>query len=133
MTETIEQKLTEEATFGDLVEVTLKDRNFCALHTDNGITIFESNASELPADEHRILHVAGYYGGWYDSRYEDQGIQMVEHVGGEKFLCLNPTVHDISAVSKIHSTGAGHIKVPLSTIDSYSIKSQERRGLRVVN
>lgn len=133
MTNTIEERLIAEANFGDLVEVTLREGNFCALHTEGGITIFESNAKELPVDEHRILHAVGYYGGMTDTKYEDQGTQMVEHAGGEILVCLNPTVHDINAVSQIHSTGAGYVKVPLSAIESYSIKGKERRGLRVVN
>lgn len=132
MTETIEEKLTNEADFGDLVEVTLREGNFCALHTDKEIIIFESTTL-VPANEHRILNVVGYYGGITDTKYEDKGNVMIEHSRGEKFLCLNPTVHDKRAVVKLHCTGAGYVKVPLSAIDSYLIKSQERRGLRVVN
>ncbi|MEK6938525.1 MAG: hypothetical protein AABX04_05755 [Nanoarchaeota archaeon] len=120
----ITERLQEEATFGDLLEVSLRKECSSALHHQKEIIV--GSLSKNDADEYGIVSICGYYGGVKSFDKQDNRLK-------EEMLCLNPTVHRADAIKELHYTGEGLIKVPLSAVVSYKILTSERRGLRVVN
>ena len=114
------ERLEQQVTFGDLIEIVLNEGDFCAEHEGGDINIYQTTTdSEIPKQEFGIQYACGYYG----------GIRGTE----EQFLCLNPTIHRVDAIARLHFQGDGLVKIPLSAIASYEILSAKRRGLRVVN
>ncbi len=138
---TLIERLQEEADFGDLVEVALKDGEFCTRHEPDGIIVFPCNTDPNVEEEFGIKYLCGYYGGITNRRNRGTaglvggGIVAVylDYPDAEKFLCLDPTLHRKDALRELHFSGEGHVKIPVSAIASYKILSTENRGFKVIN
>lgn len=136
----IEEKLKEEADFGDIVEITLKsDLDYCASH-EKGRVIISQREKDAEYQERAILYVVGYYGGMRNGIFKEslgiseKGVTPVFiHYPAETMVCLDPTVHRKDALDTLKFQGKGLVMVPISAIDYYNILSKTRRGLSVVN
>ena len=140
MEKNIEEKLKEEANFGDLVEVTLnQDLDYCARHENDRI-IITPREKDVEYQERAIIHITGYYGGMRDGIFKESfGVSergatpVLIHYPAETIVCLDPTLHREDAINTLKFQGDGLVMVPISAIDSYNILSKTRRGLRAVN
>ena len=121
------QKLMEEADFGDLVEVTLTNKEYVAVHDNDGIGIYEPKEG-VPGQEYAewgIFYVVGYYGGIknrnagavqttgiFDGKI-GHGLLLPEgHDNVEnKVLCLDPTLHKKDALRNLKFAGEGNHSV----------------------